>query len=190
MCWGFRFDIPDRARAPGVEQVRSYHGRVATSGKTVPILRREAGQPTWSTARFGMMLRLGLSAKLIWNARRSSLRTNEQWARLIEQRVAIPINAFVQNEPERSWYVGQRAWLPALINRSPDGGVVVINEGHDGDGGGPILLDQSAAMAWLDAAPWDAIARLDGERASYALADVFTAAHLDRESSSRVPIAA
>lgn len=190
MSWGFRFDIPEQAKAEGIKAAARFNGRAANSGKDIPVLIRKNGVPSWAIARYGLMLRLGASARFLWNARRESLQTNENWTRLIGQRVAIPVNAYVENAPSRSWNTGTRGWVPGLFDQSYDGGVVAITEAHGSEGGSPIILTQAAAMAWLDSEPWNAIARLDGERVHFEQADVFTAAALDRELQSRVPIAA
>lgn len=189
MSWGYRFAIPERARAEGIDDVRAYDGRVANAGSLIPYLRRDAGVPRWAMARYGVMLSSAGRTRLFWNARRESLSTNESWARLLHQRIAVPINAYVENRPLRGWQVGPVAWLPGLISVADDGGIVIINEAKGG-GGSPILFTQAAAMAWLDAQPWDTIKMLDCARVSFEEADIFIAASLDRERQSRVPLAA
>lgn len=189
MSWGFRFAIPASARATGIENVRDYDRRVASAGSLVPYLKRQHGVPCWATARYGIKLSSAGRSRLFWNARRQALSTNESWARLLHQRIAIPIDAYVENRPLRGWQVGPAAWLPGLISVADDGGIVIITEPH-GDGGSPILFTQAAAIAWLDAKPWDTLKMLDGARACYEEADIFVAASLDRERQTRVPLAA
>jgi len=189
MSWGYRLSVPENARAKGIESVRPFNGRVVTSGKRIPYLQRRNGEAEWQTSRYGMQLYNSGIGKLFWNAKKESLETNEKWTRLIRMRIVIPVDAYVESAPTRSWLVGPRAWIPGLLDTSITGGIVTITESNEG-GGSPILLTQSAAIAWLDAKPWDAIKTLNGDRESFQLADIFVAAKLDMESKTKAPIAA
>lgn len=190
MSWGYRLSVPEGARAEGIESVRPYNGRVITAGKGIPFLERVRGRASWGTARYGLNLYSGHSGKLFWNAKKESLRTNETWSRLMRMRIAIPVDSYVESSPTRCWMTGERAWVPGLCDPSVNGGIVTITEALDNGGGRPILLDQDAAIAWLDAPQWTALQTLEGGRMDYTMADVFIAARLDAESKSKVPIAA
>ena len=190
MSWGYRLSVPEGARAAGIETVQPFNTRVVISGKRIPYLERINKQPRWDAARYGMMLFNSGSGKLFWNAKRESLATNETWSRLMRMRVVIPIDAYVESSPVRKWMVGERAWVPGLLNPAPSGGIVAITESDQERGGNPILLSQDAAIEWLDADHWNAVKTLDGQRVKYEEADVFVSARLDTESKSKIPIAA
>ena len=189
MCWGFRFSIPLNAKASGIQAARAYHQRASSSGRSIPYLERRNGTPEWKVDRYGLMLKLGRNGRLFWNAKREALKTNEHWARLMRQRVAIPVDAYVESSPCRTWHAGERAWIPGLVDLDHDGGIVTITE-PSSSGGQPILLTQAAAMAWLDAHPWDAVETLSGDRIPFTKSDIFLSAALDREMSSKAALAA
>lgn len=189
MSWGYRLSIPESARAEGIDEIRGYNGRVINAGRHIPYLERKRGKARWETARYGLDMFNSGKRKMFWNAKRETLKTNEAWFRLIRMRVAIPVNAYVESAPHRNWLVGDQAWVPGLYNPSPTGGIVTITEPIS-DGGRPILLTTQAAIDWLDAEQWEAIATLDGERVKFSLADDFLSAKLDMELRSRAPIAA
>lgn len=189
MSWGYRFSIPESARAEGIEGVRHYDTRIATSGQAIPYLRRVAKKAKWGETRYGMTLLTDEGRKLFWNARKESLKANTQWNRLLGCKIAIPIDAYVESSPVRTWHTGPRAWVPGLLNLFQDGGIVTITE-QCGEGGKPILLDQDAAIAWLDAEHYNAIETLGGNRIVFDEADIFVAARLDAESKRKVSKAA
>lgn len=189
MSWGYRIAFPPSARAEGAEGVSGYDKGVVTAGRMTPFLERVGGRARWSEARYGMTLYSGARGKLFWNAKRESLRSNETWARLMRMRIAVPIDAYVENAPLRSWRTGPAAWLPGLLNPAAGGGIVTITETLDG-GGMPILLTQESALAWLDASQWSAADTLDLDRAAYDHADIFLSARLDVESKRQGPKAA
>ena len=190
MTWGFRIDVPAEARGLNIEQIAPFHGRVVTSGKETPCLKRVAGKPEWMKMRYGVTMNYGPSGKLIWNAKRESLLSNEKWTKLIRQRIVIPVTAFVESRPDRTWFIGERGWIPGFVDYDNYGGVVAITESNGDTGGSPIILDQDAAMAWLDASQWNALKMLDGNRVAFEEADVFKHAALDSEAACRLPIAA
>lgn len=190
MSWGYRLSVPEGARAPGIEIAQPFDTRVVISGKRIPYLERVNGKAKWGASRYGMTLYNSGSGKLFWNAKKEALQTNETWSRLIRMRIAIPIDAYVESSPVRKWMVGERSWIPGLLNPAASGGIVAITESDEGGGGNPILLTQEAAINWLDSKDWNAIKALEGERVPYEEADVFVAARLDMESKSKIPIAA
>ena len=187
MSWGYRFSIPEAARAEGSEDAIKFDGRVVTTGKVIPFLERLKGRPRWGLSRYGMNMHSGSKSRMFWNAKRESLKSNEQWARLLRMRLLLPIDAYVDSVPTRRWMAGERAWVPGLIDPSANGGIVTITESAE-QGGVPILLTQEAGIAWLDASPWEVEALLDGERQKFEQADIFLSARLDTESKARPPI--
>lgn len=186
MTWGFQLDIPSNARGENIDAARPYHSRVVTAGKRITALRRNNGNPIWIQNRFGIMLQFGHSSKLFWNAKRDTIKTNEQWSRLMRQRIAIPVTAYVENAPDRRWYIGERGWIPGLVSNSHDGGIVTINN----EKGSPIILEQNTAIEWLDVPAWNALEKLDENNIQFNEADPFEYARLNSESSTKVPIAA
>jgi len=187
MSWGYRLSIPETARADGYEDAMKFDGRVVTTGRQMPFLERPGGRSQWGLARYGQTMFSGSKPRIFWNAKRESLKTNEKWSRLLRMRVLIPIDAYVESSPTRRWMSGERAWVPGLIDPSRDGGIVTITESVDG-GGVPILLEQEAAMAWLNANQWDAVSTLDGKRVEFSQSDIFLSAKLDTESKASPPI--
>ena len=187
MSWGYRLSIPETARADGYEDAMKFDGRVVTTGWQMPFLERPGGRSQWGLARYGQTMFSGSKPRIFWNAKRESLKTNEKWSRLLRMRVLIPIDAYVESSPTRRWMSGERAWVPGLIDPSRDGGIVTITESVDG-GGVPILLEQEAAMAWLNANQWDAVSTLDGKRVEFSQSDIFLSAKLDTESKASPPI--
>lgn len=187
MSWGYRFSIPEAARAEGIEEARPFDGRVVTTGKLVPYLERTRGKAKWQLSRYGLTMYSGSQGKIFWNAKRESLKSNERWSRLMRMRVILPVDAYVESSPTRRWMKGDRAWVPGLLDPSSNGGIVTITEAAE-EGGVPILLDQEAAIAWLDANQWEAESKLSGQRIAFEEADVFLSARLDTESKSKIPI--
>lgn len=159
MCWAMRIAIPPQAAAKGIGNVQKYDGMVSKNGQKICYLESAGQQRSWNEARFGIELKQGASSRLFWNAREDKLRINESWTRLIGQRVAIPIDAYVDSNPSVNWYAGPRAWLPGLISRDVDGGIVTITEDSP-RGRRPILLCDQDAISWIDCKVWDALKTL------------------------------
>lgn len=190
MCWAMRIAVPPRARAEGIDAVRKYDGRIVRSGQKICYLEGSGEQRRWQEARFGMRLMQGSNSKLFWNAREDKLRINESWTRLIGQRVIVPFDAYVDSNPDDRWYKGERAWLPGLISKDFDGGIVTITE-EGQDGRRPIIMPDEDAISWLDCRVWDALKTLsDCTRLVMSEVDEFERAQLKVDARTRVAIAA
>lgn len=189
MCWAYRF--ADAGIAADATNLAIPHaGRITRAGQEAAILVVRGGKLTWTTSRYGISFpKSGGGRQLIWNARDDKLETVETWSQLERQRFAIPIDAFVENAPGETWFVGQKAWMVGLFSTERDGGSVTITEQGPGDMRMPILVDTQHAVAWLEAKPWNArpgLAR--APRLKYAEADLFEGKRLSTDARTTVPL--
>lgn len=193
MCWGYRVapaTVTTAIDAEDYELIAPLIGRIACAGRETAVLVNRRAVTRWLPTRYGMMLpNAGGRRELRWNARDDKLDKVELWSRLIRQRFAVPIDAYVESAPNETWHVGPEAWLIGFYDTEPHGGSVAITEG-DGDRRIPILVDRAAAMAWLGAKQWDAIPCLArATRIRYAEADIFEAKALSTDARTKVPLA-
>ena len=187
MCWAFR-------AAKGGSSVDNHEialpqaGRIVRAGQDAAVIAMRGGKLTWLTLRYGMMLnRLG-RRELVWNARDDRLETGENWSRLIRQRFAVPVDAYVESSPGETWRTGPIAWMVGLFDLDREGGTVAITEAKSG-GRAPILLHGPDARAWLEAKQWSALPTLSAApRTAFAEADLFTAKSLEVDARTRVPL--
>ena len=189
MCWAFRF--ADAATAAANESATTPHlGRITRAGQETPILVRRSGLPTWETIRYGMSFpKSGGGRQLIWNARDDKMDKVESWSRLMRQRFAVPVDAYVENAPGETWYVGPTAWMAGVFDTSRDGGAVVITEQGAGDERLPVLMSRQDALAWLAADHWDAMGVLaKASRVRFAEADLFAGKSLSTDARTTVPL--
>ena len=185
-----RLAVPPQARAAGIETARKYDTRVVRSGQKITYLEGASTQRRWVETRYGLKLTTGTKSQLFWNARSETVKQTESWNRLVGQRVAIPVDRYGESKPRPEWYKGDRAWMPGLVSRAFEGGIVTLTE-DDGNGGRkPILISDAGAIAWLDAKTWDALRLLEQmDRTSYVPVDDFEFASLNAEAKSMSRIA-
>lgn len=193
MCWAYRVSPPSvTARVDALEYdvVTPHVGRITCAGKEAAVLVKRKGDIRWMATRYGMMLpQAGSGRQLIWNARDDKLDTVELWSRLVRQRFAVPIDAYVESSPVETWYTGPNAWMVGFFDVEVHGGAVALTEAA-GDRRVPILIGQDAAMAWLEAQQWDAVPMLGKVgRTAFAEADIFAAKALSTDARTRVPLA-
>lgn len=190
MSWAMRLAVPPHARAAGIENARKYDEHIVRSGQRTAYLEGTSNQRRWAEARYGITLTTGTRSQLFWNARCETIEKTESWNRLVGQRVAIPIDRYGESKPRPQWYGGDRAWMPGLINRSFNGGIVTLTEDDKEGGRRPIIISDAGAIAWLDAKNWDAlklVRQLD--RCSYSSVDDFEFAQLSNEAKTAPRIA-
>lgn len=193
MCWAYRVapaTVTTKIEAEDYDLIAPLIGRIACAGRETVVLVNRKGVMRWLPTRYGMMLpNVGGRRELRWNARDDKLDTVELWARLVRQRFAVPIDAYVETAPVETWYVGPEAWMVGFYDTEPHGGSVAITEGH-GDKRVPILVDRVTAMAWLTAKQWNAVPDvLRAARIRYAEADIFEAKSLSTDARTKVPLA-
>lgn len=193
MCWAYRVSSPSQTAeidALEYDLIAPHAGRITCAGKEAAMLVNRRGSLRWMSSRYGMLLpQAGKGRQLIWNARDDKLDTIELWARLIRQRFAVPIDAYVETAPAETWYVGPDAWMVGFYNTDDNGGAVTITEA-EGDRRVPILIGRDAAMAWLEATQWDAMPSLArADRIRFAEADIFESKTLSTDARTRVPLA-
>jgi putative SOS response-associated peptidase YedK len=189
MCWAYRF--ADGGIAAANEAIAAPHaGRITRAGQETPMLVRRAGLPTWELSRYGMSFpKSGGGRQLIWNARDDKMDKVESWARLMRQRFAVPVDAYVENAPGETWYIGPVSWMVGVFDTSRDGGAVVITKQGQGDDRMPILLDRQDALAWLAADHWDALpGLLKAPSRTFAEADLFEGKSLATDARTTVPL--
>jgi putative SOS response-associated peptidase YedK len=189
MCWAYRFAEPIIS-ADATNIAIPHMGRIIRSGQEAAILAHRKGKLTWIKSRFGMSFpKSGGGRQLIWNARDDKLKTNETWTRLIRQRFAIPVNAYVENTPNEIWYVGNPAWLIGFYDTDQDGGAVVVTEDNGQGLRKPILIETDRVIPWLTAKQWAALPELErAPRAVFAEADLFVAKQLEADARTKVPL--
>ena len=189
MCWAYRF--ADGGIAAAQESIAAPHvGRITRAGQEASLLTRRGGLPTWMASRYGMMFaKSGGGRQLIWNARDDKLEAVETWARLIRQRFAVPVDAYVENAPGETWYVGPTSWMLGLYDVERDGGSVVITEQGPRDDRRPVLVSRDSAMAWLLAEQWEALPVLArSQRTRFMEADLFEGKRLATDARTTVPL--
>lgn len=193
MCWAYRVapaTVTTKIEAEDYDLIAPLIGRIACAGRETAVLVNRKGVVRWLPTRYGMMLpNVGGRRELRWNARDDKLDTVELWARLVRQRFAVPVDAYVETAPVETWYVGPEAWMVGFYDTEPHGGSVAITEAH-GDRRVPILVDRTTAMAWLTAKQWSAVPdMLRAPRIRYAEADIFEAKSLSTDARTKVPLA-
>lgn len=188
MCWAYRVAAGDIA-AINTPVSEPFVGRINRAGQETAVLMMKGGQPTWVPTRYGVQMPAsGGGRQMVWNARDDKLKTLEQWSRLIRMRHVIPIDAFVENVPEETWYTGAPAWLIGLHDPYDAGGAVTITE-QSGADRRPVVTDAAGARAWLQASQWDVIPTLGRiNRIAYAEADLFESTSLSTDARTRVPL--
>lgn len=189
MCWAFRFAEFDVA-ADATNIAIPHLGRITRAGQQAAILTHRGGQPTWMALRYGLTFaKSGGGRQMIWNARDDKIDKIEAWSQMIRQRFVIPVDAFVENAPGETWYVGPQAWMVGLYDTDEDGGAVTITEQGPGDTRSPILIGTADAMAWLEAKQWNAIPGLGrASRIAFAEADLFEGKRLETDARTRIPL--
>jgi putative SOS response-associated peptidase YedK len=189
MCWAYRFT--DGGIAAAQENLAKPHnGRITRAGQEAVVLTRRGGIPTWLQSRYGIAFqKSGGGKQLIWNARDDKLDSVETWSQLIRQRFAVPVDAYVENAPGETWYVGQTAWMLGFYDTDRDGGTVVITEQGKGDERLPIMVGRETALAWLAAQQWEALPLLEtAQRIRFSEADLFEGKMLATDARTHVPI--
>lgn len=192
MCWAYRVSSPSQTAhidAQDYDIIAPHTGRITRAGKEAAILVKRRGQMRWMASRYGMLLpQAGSGRQLIWNARDDKLDTVELWARLIRQRFAVPIDAYVETTSDETWYVGPDAWMVGFYDTEANGGAVAVTEAS-GDRRVPILIGRDDALAWLEAQQWDALPMLKRvPRITFNEADIFQTKSLSTDARTRVPL--
>lgn len=190
MCWAYRSAATTIAAA-NAEISTPHHGRITSAGREASVLIHKGGITQWLAIRYGMQLpAAGRGMQLIWNARSDKLATVETWARLIRQRFAMPVDAYVENAPAETWHTGPTAWMVGFYDTDRDGGAVVITEGEvDGSRRLPVLVGEETAMEWLSATQWNAVpALMRSSRIAFREADLFASKALSADARTRVPL--
>lgn len=192
MCWAYR--LRDAGLDAGKDALAAPNvGQVVRAGQGAVVLIEERGGLEWMETRYGVMLHRGGRRQLIWNARDDKIATSDTWTRLNRQRFAVPIDAYVENSPTETWFVGPDAWMIGYYDDDRDGGCVTITETGVGADRIPVLVDAAAAEAWIRADAWDAedIMRA-APRIVYRKAEAGAAAALSTQARERstVPRAA
>lgn len=192
MCWAYRLRDAGLDAGKGSLAAPTV-GQVVRAGQAAVVLIEERGGLEWMETRYGVMLHRGGRRQLIWNARDDKIETSDTWTRLDRQRFAVPIDAYVENAPTETWFVGPQAWMIGYYDDERDGGCVTITETGIGADRIPVLVDAAAAKAWILADPWDAgdVMRA-AARIVYDKADAAAAASLSAQARERsvVPRAA
>lgn len=189
MCWAFRVADADGVVADNSSAIASRAGRIVRSGQEGVALVKSKGRLTWMPHRYGMIFpKAGGGTQLIWNAREDKLDTVDSWTRLIRQRVAVPVDAYVENAPTETWLVGERGWMVGFFNTDRDGGMVFIT-GGDGEGRRPVIMSTADALTWLHAEQWDVRPHLaKAPRFDYREADLFESKRLSADARTTVPL--
>lgn len=188
MCWAFRM-ADGGVDAQGADLSAPFVGRISRAGQDAAVLVRERGSMSWTTMRYGLTFaKSGGGRQMIWNARDDKVDVVESWARLSKLRFAVPVDAYVENAPDERWFAGPPAWLVGYYDPDRDGGAAVLTE--DGPHGRmPVVVGADAAMEWLKADPWDALAVLRrAPRRRFDEADLFQAKRLEADARTRVPL--
>lgn len=189
MCWAFRFaENTVMANNPAI--ATPHAGRITRAGKDAALLVREGDHLGWESRRYGISFpKVEGGSKLIWNARDDKIDKVETWYRLIRQRFAVPIDAYVESTPRETWHVGDAAWAVGIYSVTADGGAVIVTESDGSGGRRPILLDAEHAIAWIRAEQWDAMPHLhQAPRMAFRKADLFETKRLEADARSKVPL--
>ena len=189
MCWAYRFKN-DAVAADGAQIAAPHAGRITRAGQEAALLTMKGGRPTWMLARYGISFpKSGGGRQLIWNARDDKLEKVETWARLIRQRFAVPVDAYVENAPGETWHVGSSAWMVGFYDEDPDGGAVTITEAGSGEERKPVLVGREDALAWLSSKPWSALEKLsEAPRIAFEEAGLFEMKSLSTDARTSVPL--
>jgi len=189
MCWAYRFKN-DAVAAEGTEVAIPHSGRITRAGQEAALLTTKGGGLAWIVARYGISFpKSGGGRQLIWNARDDKLEKVETWARLIRQRFAVPVDAYVENAPGETWHVGSTAWMVGFYDEDSNGGAVTITEAGRGEERRPILIGRDDALAWLAAKPWSALEKLsEARRIEFCEAGLFEMKSLAIDARTSVPL--
>ena len=188
MCWAYRVAISDIQAAN--EQVATPHeGRITRAGQEACVLMATGSSLTWTNTRYGItMAASGGGRQMVWNARDDKLDSMQQWTSLIRQRMAIPIDAYVENIPAETWFTGPTGWIIGFNDSEPHGGAVAITE-QKGANRIPIVTDAAGALEWLNAKQWNALGKLSSiARIGFGEADLFESKRLAIDARTRVAI--
>lgn len=189
MCWAYRF-ADSGVAADATNLAIPHFGRITRAGQQAVVLVRRGGTLQWLASRYGLTFaKSGGGRQLIWNARDDKLNKVETWTQMIRQRFAVPVDAYVENAPGETWYVGPMAWMVGFYDTDEDGGCVTITEQGVGDERKPILVDGASAMAWLEAKQWNALPGIAAAtRIVYTEADLFEGKRLGIDARTSVPL--
>lgn len=188
MCWAYRFSKTDFVAA-NAELTNLHEGRVIRSGKESVILTMERGLPTWTTTRWGTMFpKENGGNQMIWNARDDKIKQKMEWRNMLGSRFVIPVDAYVENNPNETWYKGETGWLVGIFSRRRRNSATITEEGPDGTRR-PILIQERDVIKWLSCESYDAMDLLRKiGRVSMAEADLFETKALEIEARSHVAV--
>lgn len=188
MCWAYRFSKTDYVAA-NAELTDLHAGRVIRSGKESVILTMEKGLPTWTTIRWGTMFpKENGGNQMFWNAREDKIKKTIEWRNMLGSKFAIPIDAYVENNPDETWYKGETGWLVGIFSRRRMNSAVITEEGPQGERR-PIIIQERDVIKWLACESYDALDNLKKMgRVIMEEADLFDSKSLGIEARSTVPV--